>query len=214
MPDLPTRPIDDFISIVQVRHQWSGDAWGAGESSWSLIVPRADSNPQATVWATWQLALPDYFVRGRGGNFRLDRILIEDRWPRERATVVEDVRLDGTEPGSGHGTAPQTTTVISWRTGAIGRRHRGRTYMGPYALESMHDSTVSSPALEATDDFAEQLYNAFVIGATSAGARFAIVSALPDDDESPFGTFTPVTSWRIIPRWGVVRRRSTEEWRS
>lgn len=202
--------IDDDVTITQIRAQWSM-RYGSGESSWSFLTPRAGGDARGLVLAAWEAACMGHFVAGRHNAWRLDRVLAEDRWPGENAALVDDVRLPASPPGVGAGLPPQCSPVISWRSGDIGRRNRGRTYMGPYAVDSADSSDVVGPGDAATSAFAEAMMSNFTGIVLPGDPLFVIVSRIPTLPLSPHGTYDAV-SYYYPARWGVVRRRLDWTW--
>lgn len=209
---MPNIAIDNNINITQIRAQWSTDL-GFGESSWSFITLRAGGDARALVLTAWEDACMDIFIRERASNWRLDRVLSEDRWPQIYPAIIDDVRLDADPVGGGLGIPPQLTPVISWRSGETGRANRGRTYIGPYTTDAIEDTNVIGPAFNAVQDFADAMIDNFT-DVTPGFPMFAIVSRLSDPPLAPFGTYIPVTTYFFFGRWGTQRRRLFNVWRT
>jgi hypothetical protein len=99
---------------------------------------------------------------------------------------------------------PQTSAVISWRTGFIGRRRRGRTYVWPAGEANQNAGQWNGPYLT--------LLAAFGAAATtiSSGTDVweLVIYSAPDTDPppSPPVLVTPVTS-AVIPTFTASQRR-------
>jgi hypothetical protein len=207
--------LDDFVQVVQIRAQFSYGRSSGGECSWSFVMPRAMADPQLVTLTAWESVLMPLFVADRPLQWRLDAVLAEDRWPHERGSLVDDVRLGPIPEPTENGGPPQASPVISWRTGNEGRQNRGRTYMGPYPISSYSDENILDPGLSAVYDFAEAMIGTFTgPDVDPTGPRFAIVSKKPSDPDWPAGHYTLPTTYYFLERWGVVRRRMGYDWRT
>lgn len=206
--------IDGFVQIMQVRAQWSGNGFGSGESSWSFMLPAAAGDVRELVLDRWLTYLSAAFIEYRDDTWRLDRVLVEDRWPQERAALVADVRLDASPPGTGNGMPPQMSPVISWRTGDIGRSNRGRTYLGPYTSDSASGSFVVGDASSAVHDFGESMMTHFTGTVVIGEPQFVIVSRQEDGAPIVPGAYSPVSAYQTFNQWAVQRRRERFDWRS
>jgi hypothetical protein len=211
---VPLFSLTDQVSVVQIRAQWSYSRSSGGESSWSFINPRAGGDMRAVALARWQFYLQDLFRAARPFGWRLDRVMAEDRWPNDLAALVDDVRLGPIPDEGAIGGPPQSTPIISWRTGNIGRQNRGRTYMGPYDIASYDAENVVDPALSAVYDFAEAMVTHFMVEPVPGVPRFAIVSRIPSDPDWPAGHYTLPDTYYFLERWGVERRRMGYDWRT
>lgn len=209
---MPAVIIGEQENVYQVRAQWSGNGFGHGESSWSFIMSRAAGDQRALVFDRWMAYLAAGFVHGRASDWRLDRVLVEDRWPQTLAPLVVDVRLNADPVGEGERMPPQCSSLISWRTGVTGRAHRGRTFMGPYTAESMHGSFVTGPASYAVFLFAEAMMANFVGVSAVSLPVFAIVSRVGAIPGISPGAFTVVTGYAFLQQWAAVRRRLEFDW--
>lgn len=205
-------PLSDSVSVVQIRAQWSYLANGAGESSWSFIMPRAAGDSRAFVLGRWMTYLLTEYLAARSGDFYLVRLLAEDRWPGTLPALIDDSGWipppdDGSAP-----TPPQISPLISWRTGEIGRQNRGRTYMGPYTCLSVFGDEVQNPAENACYDFAEAMMYRFGPGTIPGNPRFSIVSRIQQSPTYPFGHFCPVETYYFFGEWATMRRRMRYRW--
>jgi hypothetical protein len=208
-------PIDNQIQIVQIRALWSLYSSGGGESSWSFIMPAAAPPAQQIVLDAWRAYLMDPFRTGRPGAWELTEVWAEDRWPGIRARLVSEEGLGQLGDAEGEALPAQVTPVISWRTGEIGRSNRGRTYMGPYTIDSVGpDNNITNPANNACSDFAEAMINNFTGTHHPSGPRFAIVSRQHDGVPGNPGTYTLPVEYVFLGRWAVMRRRFRYSWAS
>jgi len=209
---MPNIAIDDDINVTQIRAQWTM-RYGIGESSWSFITLRAAGDVRADVRDAWEAWLMPHFIAGRHDAWLLERVIAEDRWPAVYPALVDLVNLGPDPPGVGNGMPPQCTSVISWRSGDTGRANRGRTYMGPYAVDSCDSSDVIGPGDAATSAFAEAMMLHFT-DVLPGSPLFAIVSRISSPPLAPHGTYDPVTTYYYPGRWGVQRRRLDWDWRT
>lgn len=206
--------IDAFVTITRVRAQWSQRAHIAGESDFCFMLPAAEDDPLGLVWSRWQTYLQVHFRAARATAWLLERVIVEDIWPGERAALVNNVNLSPIPPFAGPGTPGQVSPVISWRTGDPGRSNRGRTYMGPYTLESAEDDNVVDPGLSAVYDFAEAMINRFGPGTLPGLPRFVILSRQEDGMPIVPGAYCLVETYYFLERWATQRRRMVFDWRT
>lgn len=209
---MPNIAIDDNISITQIRAQWSV-SFGSGESSWSFITPRAGGDARGLVLGMWEASCMASFAYGRHSSWLLGRVIAEDRWPGTHAGLIDDVNLAGDPLGEGNAMPPQCTPVISWRSGETGRSNRGRTYTGPYAVDSCDGTNVIGPADTGNSAFAEAMMATFT-HLPPPTPLFSIVSRVPSPPLAPVGTYIPVIAYFYPARWGIERRRTEWDWRT
>lgn len=200
--------IDDFISITTIRANWSGRVFCEGSSRWNFITPRAAGDVRQLVADRWLEFLAPSYIAGRPSSWRLDSLDAIDAWPGELAPLVLDVRLNADPPGEGPGLPPQVSSLISWRTGDIGRANRGRTYLGQYTVESCEDTNVVSPAIDAMSDFCLAMMDHFTGTVTVGEPQFVIVSHQEDNEPIVPGAYSPVTDFVLWDRWATVRLRN------
>jgi len=120
------------------------------------------------------------------------------------------VPLTGATTGSGTGTACQSTVacVLTHRTGASGKRHRGRTYLAPLSYNITTPDRLNSDGLTAMNDLASDLLAAFGTGGSDASLRLGIYSkAIGGSSPYTLAGWQQVT--QIIPQTilGNQRRR-------
>lgn len=111
--------------------------------------------------------------------------------------------------------ATQVACVVSWRTGFIGRRHRGRTYIAGVPNEDMNNGLIGAPGLARVGNYAGSLR--FIDYTGSPGYRFSQIilsdpSMLLPDTTVPSGaqvapTWDFVTSYIVRDVPGVIRKR-------
>lgn len=108
---------------------------------------------------------------------------------------------------SGEPLPPQSAAVITWSTGLIGRRYRGRNYLW-YTMETdQSQGTWTAGYQTAMDDFAAA--NLYIAGAPSWASFDLMVYSKPNPDLDPpwGGAITPVTSYIIRTTVNTQRRR-------
>lgn len=207
-------PIDNQVTVTQLRAQWGVPSFGEGESSWSFILPAANDRYQAFVAEVWMATCLDLFRAARPQGWFLNQIVVEDRWPALRAARVYTGEWGSIPETLVSGLPPQCTPVISWRTGAEGRSQRGRTYWGPCRLDSCIYSNVVNEGEDAVHAFATEMILRFTGGDFPSNPRFAIVSRVQNGvPVEPVGTYLPVIEYLFQARFGVQRRRLQWEWR-
>lgn len=206
--------LDEFETVTRVRVQWVGRANAGGESDFSFVLPAADDDPQQTVWLAFEIVLLPLFLAQRANSFYVYKIIMQDIWPRTKPDLIKDAGWGPIPPDLGPGGPPQMSPLISWRTGETGRNNRGRTFMGPYSIESYEDEYVLDPALSAVYDFAEAMIANFTGSVTPGNPLFAIISHWDDGVPIYPGAYSPVTNYFFQGRWATVRRRLHWEWRT
>lgn len=207
-------PIDNQVTVTQLRAQWSTPSFGEGESSWSFIQPAANPDYLEAVSLEWMSTCRDLFRAARPQSWFLNQIVVEDRWPALRAPLFLTGDWGPLPDTDIAGLPPQCTPVISWRTGVEGRSNRGRTYWGPTRLDCCEYSNVINDAEDAIVAFAEQMKLRFTGAILPSNPHFAIVSRINNGAPvEPVGTYLPVIDWLFVARYGVQRRRLKWEWR-
>lgn len=117
-----------------------------------------------------------------------------------------DYSLPTPIPGemTGEGLPPQTAGIISWRTGLIGRRRRGRTFMFPAGESAQNNGQWNSGHLSNLND-----YGLIMLELDSAGTSYQmVIYSAPDTTPppSPAVLVTPVTGV-VIPIYTASQRR-------
>jgi hypothetical protein len=110
--------------------------------------------------------------------------------------------VQGSQPGEM--LPPQTSAVISWRTGFIGRRRRGRTYVWPAGEANQNAGQWNGPYLTLLAAFGAE-----AIDISDAGLnvwRMVIYSKPVDPPGVPPILVTPVSSV-VIPTFTATQRR-------
>jgi len=208
-------PIDNQVTVTQIRAQWSTASFGVGESSWSFIQPAANDLYLETALDAWQTYIRDLFCGYRPLGWTLNRVMAQDRWPNLRPSLMDDTGWEPIPTTTVRGLPPQCTPVISWRTGVEGRSNRGRTYWGPCRLDHCEWSNVINEAEDAITAFAEEMLYRFTGATFPSNPHFAIVSRVHDGAPvEPIGTYLPVIEYRWLARYGVQRRRLDFDWRT
>jgi len=205
---------DLFVTITQLRLQWSYGLHGQGESDLAFMLPAADSTPFDTVYDAWQLHLQDKFIAYRPNGWRLDNVVVHDLWPGGVADVIHDVRLEPVPLDGGEGLAPQLTGLISWRTDTTGRNSRGRMYYGPlYGAESLGEN-INGFGYISMFQFGETMQALFMASATPPIPRFVIFSKWQDGVPAVPPFYVPVMFYDSKFRWATQRRRMAYDWRT
>lgn len=214
MPDEPI-PIDNQVTVTQLRAQWSTPSFGEGESSWSFIQPAANPDYLEDVAAVWLSTCMELFRAARPQSWFLNQVVVQDRWPGLRAAMVFTGDWGPIPETDVAGLPPQCTPVISWRTGVEGRSNRGRTYWGPCRLDSCEYSNVINEGENAVFAFADEMMFRFTGATFPSNPHFAIVSRVHDGvPVEPVGTYLPVVEYSFQARFGVQRRRLQWDWRT
>lgn len=204
-------PVGPADQVIRIDARWGYTAFSEGKSSWHFYFTAAVPEPQIDALLWWQSLLENHYVAGRPDSWRLDSLTAVDVWPGNRPEVFVDVRHDADPPGDGPGLPPQISPLISWRSAVNGRANRGRTYMGPYCVDSVEESNVVGPAAAATSAFAESMmlnFNGLL------APLFGIYSRWEDGVPISPGVFVPMTTYYFFERWAVVRRRLDYDWRT
>lgn len=209
MPVFPQPPeLNDALTVLQLRAQWTLGGMARGESSWSFVLVRFGPIDQtALLWEMWDAACHGHYVARRASTWTLDRVLVEDRYPALRPTL--EVTLG--EPGGGGSpdSAPgQVGPLISWRSDYPGRSYRGRTYWGPVMKDDLQEDFVNNACANNVRDFADAMFDTFcVAGMTATQPLMCIISRRHDNLPEPIGRFAPVTTFRSIQIMATQRRR-------
>lgn len=117
-------------------------------------------------------------------------------------TLGTDRPVSPAEPGSisGDSLPPTSAAVITWLTGLIGRRHRGRTYIWPAGESSQTGGQISGGYDTTLGLFAAA---ALSIQEGTLGSIYTMVVHSEVDD----GADTPVTIYRVNQFLATQRRR-------
>lgn len=102
--------------------------------------------------------------------------------------------------GVGDPLPPQVCTLISWRTGFVGRKNHGRTYLPAPVEAAQVSGNLTSEVIGAYNDVAAALMTLEREG--GAGTQFSLSVYHRDD-----GTFTPVQSYIVRGQLATQRRR-------
>jgi hypothetical protein len=88
------------------------------------------------------------------------------------------VPMTGATTGSGTGTACQSTVacVLTYRTGAAGKTHRGRTYLAPLSYNITSPDRLNSDGLTAMNGLATTLMDQFGVDGSDLSLRLGIYS--------------------------------------
>lgn len=203
--------VDPSVQVLRLVARWSSTAFAEGSSGWHFLLSAAVDDPEDVIANFWLSLLAPAYIAGRHSSWRLDELVVTRRYPPGPADRHYDVRLEADPEGEGNGLPPQVSPLISWRTGVPGRANRGRTYMGPYCVDSADLSNVVGPAGDATSDFAEAMIANFTGLLTPL---FGIYSRQLDGELLETPAFVPVTTYYNFGKWAVVRRRLAWEWRT
>lgn len=208
---MPREPVGPADQVMRLRAQWSYTDHSEAECAWHFYFTAAVEEPQLDLFSWWTSLLENHFVAGRPSSWRLDDVIIEDRYPGTRPPLIVEVRRDADPPGEGAGMPPQVSPLLSWRSAANGRSNRGRSYMGPYCVDSADEDNVVGPAAAACSAFAESMilnFNGLL------APQFGIYSEQEDGVPLSPGVFVPVTTYYFFERWATQRRRFQYDWRT
>lgn len=149
-------PLDRVWSLSA---RWSYSGFGLSESSWTLISSTAMENADSLIYLVWSSYLEDLFCTARPSEWELDFIVIKDVYPGTKPERTIEY-IPGRFPDSlGKGCAPQVSGLLSWRSGAIGRSWRGRTFWGPVRDADMEsDGFIGGDARAAMSDFGDAMF--------------------------------------------------------
>lgn len=89
-----------------------------------------------------------------------------------------DADLSPTVTGgqSGDAVPPQAASIISWRTGVVGRSFRGRTYLPPLSESQQVAGIISATQVSNIEGFFTALQSLATIGVTTAAWDFVLWS--------------------------------------
>lgn len=200
--------LNDSLTVLQLRAQWTLGSQARGESSWSLVMVRFGPIDQtAIVWDLWDTACRALWVERRPSSWVLNRVLVEDRYPALRPTL--EVPLNQAGAGASEDSWPgQFGPVISWRTAYQGRSYRGRTYWGPGMKDDLEADFISNDCSSNIEAFRDAMIDTFAVaGMTAVQPRLCIVSRRHNGLAEPIGRFAPVTGTRTVRVMGTQRRR-------
>jgi hypothetical protein len=206
---LPPPPeLNDTLTVLQLRVQWTLGNHGRGENSWSFIMIRNGLvNQPLLIWDMWEAACKGFWIGRLPQSLTVERALVEDRYPAVRPTL--EVTLN--EPGGGSSDTsapPQCAPVISWRTHWPGRSYRGRTYLPPPMRDDLDFDWVTTACRNNIEHFVDSMMETFTggfVGETSP--QFAIVSRRHNNVPEPVGRFALVSEVRTVNYMGSQRRR-------
>lgn len=96
----------------------------------------------APVGSAWVASCETSYLACMDIAYTLDEVVTTNLATHVQATAVRN------QPGTllGQALPPQVAALISWRTGYVGRKYRGRTYL-PAQSESYNQAGVVDPAL-------------------------------------------------------------------
>lgn len=158
------------------------------------------ANGAADLASTWQVQLMDLYVACLSTSYQLESYHVRNiDNPTEGADVIKLVP----EPGDvvGDMMPPQTSCLISWRTGLIGRSYRGRTYLPPTGESAVGSAgALTAGQLAAIGAFAEA---ALVLESTVTFAGFQLVIYSPTVPAR-----TPVSSYSVRGGIAIQRKRA------
>jgi len=206
--------LDPGHQILQLRAQWrvrneaSGQNVGSGESSWSFIQNYFVFADQAqALWEHWRDNVMPFWMARRTPDFKLIRVLVEDRYPHIENDLVVDLDIAGEGPGVDN--APvQSSPVVTWRSIYPGRSHRGRTFWGPIAAEDLESPVYNGDLINAVDDWAFWHLTSFEFSTHgTTDPKFVIVSLQHNGIPEPVGRYVPVANFFRPHYLAVVRRR-------
>ena len=170
--------------LVNVHH-YRQVAAGGGDLGDQLA--RAWIEDAAPLWATCVSA-----------NVSMTEIQIRNvTQPQFGVDWSTDLPVAGTQ--AGETLPPNTTFVISWRTGLIGRSRRGRTFMFPTVEASQASGQISGGQAVAMEAYATEMLD-LEDPDTTATFEMVIHSEVPGVGDTTVNTF-------LIPQFIATQRR-------
>jgi hypothetical protein len=156
----------------------------------------------------WRSALEGHWRNLIGSGSQIQRYQCFNLVPFQTDVYDVTVSLGGL---GGVGTMPPLVAgIFTWRTGRIGRRYRGRTYLGGIAPAdisggNLHPSFVSGRA----KTFCDQLLARWGPAGTSNDIRFGVWSRVIGHQQPPHDKtgLTTVQSYTIQPALGSMGTR-------
>lgn len=209
---MPINALTDLDRIYQVRVHWVYRGEPGGECSFSFWSQREEPLTPADMYDAFAAELLPLFNAERPWRWIMDEVRVEDRFPQVQAPLVVSYPLGIEELGEGIGVPPQLSAVISWRTGEIGRSHRGRTYYGHGSVDDVEWENVVGGFNDNVVAFADQMVARFCTGGSDPFFRFVIVSRQHDGMPDAPGHWTPVTHYLYNFKWATMRRRGNPWW--
>lgn len=200
--------LDDTVTVLQLRAQWTLGSQARGESSWSFLFLRFDPiDQQDILWTLWDTNLRSIFVERRPTTWVLNQVIVEDRWPQHKPPLF--IPLDQAGGGGSADSCPgQFGPVFSWRSSLAGRSNRGRTYWGPIMRDDLEGDFVSDACSDNLEAFSTAMISTFMEGpVTENQPRFVIVSRQHDGVPISPGRWVFVTDVRTVRVLGTQRRR-------
>lgn len=205
----PIVPLGPTHQVWQLRAQWSSNGFAGGESSWSFVQIREADDFGEDLYLLWQTYLEGLFCTARPNGWALEDVLIEDRFPHVKPTLVIDYGGGLSPDSSGNNAPPEATPIITWRTGNIGRSYRGRTYWGPIRTADIDDGWhLGGDAEAALFDFGLAMVTQFGPTIPGFSPHMAIISRQHNGVPRPVGVFSVVEAFTDRQYLGTVRRRN------
>lgn len=208
MPVFDLAPeLHDGLMVLQLRAQWDVIFTGRGESSWSFVMPRADTlTKQEEVAALWLDNVKAFWMNRRPPEWHFTRILVEDRYPGLAAPLDITINEYG-PPGSFNGAPVQLSPIIVWNTALHGRSYRGRSFWGQMRVEDLEGSNLNDDMFAAVNNFGFAMFDTFCVGSVVfPSPTLAIVSRQHNNAPEPIGRYAFVTAFQT-PRYLAIQRR-------
>lgn len=200
--------VDDEMLVLQLRAQWAVPGVGRGESAWNFLhLASGLVDQQQVLWERWRDNCKVYWMQERSDDWIFERVVIQDKWPGIRPDLVIDLNEPGAEDSNGIGPI-QSSPLITWQTGLIGRSYRGRTYWGPVRIDDMIHGGFVEVVRVQMDNFAFTMMEQFASDPMIAmDPHFIIFSRQHDGVPEPKGRYALVSGYRISPFLATQRRR-------
>lgn len=202
-------PLGPDHQVWQLRAQWSDGAFNGGESSWSFVTLRSPSDDGSELYGLWVTYLQGIYCSARPDDWNLERVLVEDRWPHTRATLVVDYS-GGFAPDSSGAPAPvQVGPIITWYSDHPGRSYRGRTYWGQIRAADIDNGWhLGGDAEGYLFEFAFVMHEQFGPFAAPDVPTFAIVSRQHNGVIRDTPVYVQVTGWSDRQYLTTIRKRN------
>lgn len=188
--------VNDVFRVSAVGRFGTGqdfvNVWYYRQVAGSLAAPMTD------LISAWQDQVQDLYMACMPAANVLDSLEIRGV---TNPSLGQDQAIGAQGGQSGDALPPQTASLVSWRTGFVGRRNRGRTYL-PAPVETVQSAgTLSAGMLTAMADFAVAAI-ALQDPANLGTAWFHLVIYHHD-----LGTSTDVNSYLVRSELATQRRR-------
>lgn len=156
----------------------------------------------------WRTNLETEWTDCFAGQVRIQRYLCFNLVPFQTDVYQATVDVPGRQ--SVTSMPPIVTAIFTWRTGRIGRRYRGRTYMaGVPTPDTLNGSLQPSYIVGRAKTFADKMIGRWGAGGSSPDIRLGIWSRVIGGQQPPHDKtgLTIVQSYTVQSRLGTMGTR-------